>query len=210
MARSPANTFRPQWHEAWHKHRPKKKVGFLWSVYHAAVVINTWRGQISVAIPIRCLSFLEGLDETMLHRFHHCSKTRTAWIFSLTMLYMALDIAPINGIWQFLIWQQCVMGTKLPRKLLLGATLWSPFRGSTIWTCWLDRNTTCFKAESWPQQRVESLLWEAFLDHGHTAWPRTCKLIESHLWLRLRFLGRFDRTWVMNPLLCTRDNMKVV
>jgi hypothetical protein len=43
-----------------------------------------------------------------------------AWRFSLTVLYLALDIALVDGLWQSLTWQQCVMGTKLPRKLLSG------------------------------------------------------------------------------------------
>jgi hypothetical protein len=56
----------------------------------------------------------------MLYCFRHCSKTRMAWRFSLTVLYLALDIALVDGLWQSLTWQQCVMGTKLPRKLLSG------------------------------------------------------------------------------------------
>jgi hypothetical protein len=52
-------TYTPNWKEVWFKRRPKKEAGFLWSVYHHVVAVNSWRAQISPFIDRTCKCCLQ-------------------------------------------------------------------------------------------------------------------------------------------------------
>jgi len=93
-----------------------------------------WRKIANPNISTVCLSCQDGVDETVLHRFHQCFKTRHTWHFAFSVLYLALKISSDSGTWPDLTWQQCILGSKLPRRLRKGTTMWSLFRGSVIWT----------------------------------------------------------------------------
>jgi hypothetical protein len=43
-----------QWKKSVAKQRPKKEAGFLWSVYHQAVAVSSWKAQISLDINSAC------------------------------------------------------------------------------------------------------------------------------------------------------------
>jgi hypothetical protein len=98
-------TYRPRWCDIWNKHRPQKEAGFLWSVLHCAVAVNSWRAQMAPGIPISCICCPAELEETVIHRFYKCERTRRAWHFALTVLYTYLEIPPRNGGWPTLTWQ---------------------------------------------------------------------------------------------------------
>ena len=46
---NPLSTF-SKWNIIWHKAKAQKEVAFLWTIIHKVVVINKWRGKISVEI----------------------------------------------------------------------------------------------------------------------------------------------------------------
>jgi hypothetical protein len=87
-------TYQPRWCDIWNKRRPQKEAGFLWSVLHCAVAVNSWQAQMAPGFPISCIYCPAGLDETVIHRFYQCERTRRAWHFALTVLYTHLEIPP--------------------------------------------------------------------------------------------------------------------
>jgi hypothetical protein len=202
-------SYQPRWIDVWNKHRPQKDAGFLWSVFHCVVAVNAWRIVMALVIPIACLCCQAGLEETILHMFFHCARTRLAWQFALTVLYSYLTIPQPTKGWPQLTWQQCLLGSKLPRQLLRRRQLWSLFRGSVIWVSWVDRNALCFRNEVWPQYQVNRLLWKHFLDHGRMAWQHTCCTQKNHPLHAARLLRQFDRQWMYNRFFGTRDGLRM-
>jgi hypothetical protein len=61
---SPAN-FTPSWKDIWLSIRPQKEVGFLWSVVHCAIAVNTWCAQINNRIPTLCTCCTTQAAETV-------------------------------------------------------------------------------------------------------------------------------------------------
>ena len=131
-------TYVPNWRDVWNKSRPQKEAGFLWSVLHKSIAINYWCAQIIPRNPqipwpdARCICCIGGAIETILHRFHHCTKTQTAWNFGLTVLYLSQQIPLIQGHWDSLTWQQGLLESKHMHKLKRGMALWSLLRGSIV------------------------------------------------------------------------------
>ena len=198
-------TYVPRWCELWHKNRPQKEAGFLWSVYHCAVAVHCWRAQMAPGISTFCTSCTAGLEESILHRFFQCEKTRHAWNFALTVMYTALEVPLIAGKWPSLTWQQCVLGSKLPRRLKAGSTMWSLFRGSVIWVSWLDRNAICFSQDDWNLPKLEVVLWEYFIDHIRVAWLKTQGLMELYPLRAGLYLSKFDKVWLQSSFFATRN-----
>jgi hypothetical protein len=117
-------------------------------------------------------------------------------------LYTILNIPKVNNEWPGLTWQQCLLGSKLPRRLEKAATIWSLLRGSVIWYCWLDRNAICFVNENWLPMKMEHLIWEALLDHARTAWYRTNWMIEQQPRKATSSLATFGKVWMQSACNC--------
>jgi len=201
--------YQPKWSDVWHKSRPQKDARFLWLVYHCVVAIHSWRKVANPNISTICSSCQTGLEETILHCFHHCDKIRHAWNFGLFVLYAPLQILAVTGLWPSLTWQQCILGSKLPRRLKHGTPMWSLFRGSMIWTIWLDHNAIYFNNNPWPTQKLKQVLWEAFVDHAQVAWFKTKKLCELYSDKEGSFLKRFDNIWLLSDFLGVRSHLKM-
>jgi hypothetical protein len=126
-------TFFPYWSEVWTRRRPRKEIGFLWSIYHGAVATNVWRACINDNIVSSCNCCTEAPPETLLHRFHHCSKATHAWNYAKTVLYKYVNLPPSSlGTRLDLTWQQCLLGSSLLRRLKPGAKPWSLLQGSIM------------------------------------------------------------------------------
>jgi len=123
--------------------------------------------------------------------------------------YQALKIPLTAGTWPSLTWQQCLLGSILPRPLWHTTTMWSLFRGSVIWIAWLDKNAICFNNNTWPMQKLEQVIWEACVDHARIAWFKTTKLCKLYLDKEGVFLGKFEHTWLQSDFLGQRTQMKV-
>ena len=50
----------------------------------------------------------------------------------LTILYRSLDVQPVNGTWPAFLWQQCLVGSRIPRRLAKTKHLWSLLQGLAI------------------------------------------------------------------------------
>jgi hypothetical protein len=177
--------------------------------------VNYWWAQIIPRDPLvpridaRCICCLGRPPETILHRFHHCDKAHAAWDYGLTILYLSQRIPKVNGQWDNLTWQQCVLGSKLPHKLKKGTALWSILRGSIIWTTWLDRNAQCFQQDNWSGAKLQALLWDAFFTLARTAWTRTIQLCQAQPRLTGKYLANFDKVWMTSNSFGSRLNFQV-
>jgi hypothetical protein len=118
-------TFKPRWCEVWSSNHPQKEAGFFWSMHHCAIAVNCSRAQISDQISPLYPNCHVALQESILHRFHSCAKTQAAWEFALSMIYTILNIPKVNNTWPGLTWQQCLLGSKLLRRLEKATTIWS-------------------------------------------------------------------------------------
>lgn len=110
-------TYKPKWLEVWSKNRLQKDAASIWSLYHHAIAVNKWRAQMSPNIPDACTSCDRGECESILHRFFDCPKTQAAWHYGHAILQQLLDTPKVNDSWLPLTWHQCLLGSKLPRKL---------------------------------------------------------------------------------------------
>jgi hypothetical protein len=139
-----------------------------------------------------CVCCLGNEQETILHRFIYCNLTRLAWEYGLTILYRTLGIPAFHGFWPMLSWQQCMLASKLPHRLKHGKTIWSLLRGSILWITWLDRNAMSFNNEDWSVQKTQTLIWEATMELGHTAWLHTTTRCQQHPRLVVKYITEFD------------------
>jgi len=60
-----------------------------------------------------------------------------------------------------------------------------------IWIAQLDHNAIYFN-NPWPIQKLEQVLWEAFVDHARVAWFKTKKLCGLYPNKEGSFLKHFD------------------
>lgn len=121
-----------------------------------------------------------------------------------------MNVQQKEGQWDPLVWQQCLLGSPLPRKLRKGKKLWTVLRGSVIWIMWIDRNADCFADGKWTSHMRELRIWEAMVDIIRTAWARTRQLISKYLVHRDTFLARFDKQWLPQQCLVERVELKLV
>ncbi len=111
----PAN-FRLLWKTVWPAKRVRKEAGLLWLIWHRAVAINHWRGQIYDAIDIRCPICPRRSDETVLHQFGKCLSAQYAWQWRIHILNALVVGAEAKGPWRPLNWKQGIFSTSIPRK----------------------------------------------------------------------------------------------
>ena len=126
--------------------------------------MNVWRNQIAPQAITTCTSYNLGKPETILHQMALYPRSQIWWTYSLSILYAYSNIFLVVDRWLGLVWQQCIFGSKLPRRLKHVQFLWSLLCGSTLWLILIDQNTTVFKNEHWPQQKLKSFLWDAAVD----------------------------------------------
>jgi hypothetical protein len=191
-------SYKPNWKEVWVIRRPQKEAAFLWSVYHRAIAVNQWRTQMFNGIPATCVYCPLQMSETVQHRVFECVRTNVIWNYAQLVIFTSQGTPSVNGFWLAFILQQCVFGSKLPRRVKTATAIWSLIRGTAIWITWLDRNAICFSNDFWPQAKIEKVLWEGILDHGHPAWYRTKLLMDQYPARSWKFLATFDQDWCGN------------
>lgn len=201
-------SYKPDWRDVWHNAKPQKKTGFMWSVYHHAIAVNVWRHQMCPQTDQNCPSCLLRVPETVKHRFVDCPKAAHAWSYAQSVFNMVMEVPKKNGKGDPLVWQQCLLGSPLPRKLRKGKTLWMVLRGSVIWLIWLDRNADCFSDTKWTPQLREQRIWEATSDVIRTAWARTVHLIRAYPEHQGIFIEKFDKHWMVTASRKSLPNVK--
>ena len=103
----------------------------MWSVYHSAVITNVWKACISANIDTSCDCYKEVPPESLIHRFHHCSKAAHTWRYAKTLLYPYVNLLPFllgsshgnSASWDLLF--RIVLKTR--------SKLWSLLKGSIMW-----------------------------------------------------------------------------
>lgn len=133
----------------WHASKLQKEAGFLWSVYHHAIAVNTWRHQMCPQTDKNCPSFLAHFPETIKHRFVDCEKATHAWKYAQTNFNVVMEVPQRDGKWDPFVWQQCLLGSPLPPKVKKDRMIWKVLRGFVIWLIWLDSDADCFSDEKW-------------------------------------------------------------
>jgi hypothetical protein len=150
--------YQPPWSHIWDKRRPAKDAAFMWSLMHGAVAVNARRSEIFPNTPSTCDCCLVGTPETLIHCFHDCTLASHAWLYAQSITCEYLQLPQTNGAWPNFTWQECILGTKLPRRFANATLLWSLLRGSVLWLIWLARNSTVFQALPWPPEKIDALI----------------------------------------------------
>jgi hypothetical protein len=192
--------FNPSWKEIWLSVRLQKEAGFIWSVVHCAIAVNSWKAQINNRIPSLCICYPNQASETVLHRMFMCPRAQYIWKYAFIIMYRSQDIPQVQGRWVALTWQQCIMGSRLPQKFRFARILWLLLRGSAIWIIWIDRNSICFQQDFQSTQKLEIMLWDSVIDHGRTTWLRMKTLIKQYPADEDKFIGRLSEVWCQSEL----------
>jgi hypothetical protein len=111
------NSYKPNWKEVWLSRRPQKEAGFLWSVYHRAIAVNQWRSQMFRRISPLCVCCPQQSIEFVKHCMYECPRATTVWCYAQTILFTAQGTNLENGSWPSFTFQQCVFGSRLPRRI---------------------------------------------------------------------------------------------
>ncbi|KAG0555167.1 hypothetical protein KC19_12G149200 [Ceratodon purpureus] len=191
-------TFKAEWQDVWRPVRPQKDAAFLWSIYHKAVAVNSWRHQIDPGIDPIC-SLCQREEETLLHRFHSCQATLALWnqAQSAIHLFAAEPLGPHPRFPWFL----CIFGKGLPRRYRPFTHLWSLLRGTVMWTAWLRRNALVFQDAWWSTDHSNQRLWECLIDYGRRALLKAHHTGGSQPQQRARLLQKFEEQWAFSPAL---------
>ncbi len=64
----------------------QKESGSIWSSYHKAIVISTWRDKANQLIDIACHCYDLCVEKTFPHIFFECNQARHAWFRALTIM----------------------------------------------------------------------------------------------------------------------------
>lgn len=87
--------------------------------------------------------------------------------------------------------------------------LWSLLRRSTIWVIWIRRNAHIFTTTRWSTVKLESTLWDVFLDLARTAWQKVQEKRITRPASYRRALAQFDQTWCSSATFLTRQDDNV-
>jgi hypothetical protein len=89
---------------------------FIWSLYHKAIVVNTWKAKANQLIDATYHCFDLRLKK-FIHKLFECSQTRHAWSLALTIMNMLRckpsSFSPLMGLFI----NQCLCGDDLPKDL---------------------------------------------------------------------------------------------
>jgi hypothetical protein len=131
------------------------------------------------------------MPETIIYRYHDSPKTHYCWHYAVTILCQNIQLNTTSGAYPVHTWQQCLLGTPLPRRLTPGAKLWNFLCGTAVWLTWLDHNALCFTANNLSDPKIEQLLWEGVLNHTRMAWEHARTFILIHPDSAENFIQRF-------------------
>ena len=125
-----------------------KECGFVWSVIHAIVAVNSWCRKIFDAILGDCKVCTSNQEETLIHRFHGCFKVFVLWKFAQSILHHLLEEGV--GLHLQFSWKMCIFGKLWPWKYKPKEHIWSLLQGVILWQSWLACNAKVFSNNKWP------------------------------------------------------------
>lgn len=104
--------------DIWINCKARKESSFLWSLWHQALVVNSWRMKIiDQSFQVDCPSYDPTTLQTTTHQFWNCLEARTAREFASTILHRLRTLPHINGVYKALSMEQCLFNRRLPRNL---------------------------------------------------------------------------------------------
>jgi hypothetical protein len=199
--------FRFRWTNIWDHERQRKEAHLIWQIWHKAVAVNMWGGEIFDHIDKTCAVCQRGLEETVLHRFWDCELSQAVWTYVTRLLnYLAQpNRAPS---WTTPNWKQAIFAKKPPRMFRTVSRYWTLLRGIALWTIWISRNDASFNSIRWNQEKTKHVIWQSFSDYGRSAWNRTrLKVIRDPASSGVA-LARFDEQW-LRPAICSQEGLSV-
>jgi hypothetical protein len=70
--------------------------------------------------------------------------------------------------------KHALFGQRLLRQFIEAGKLWQLLPGTTLWALWIARNNYIFNQNRWSRAKLESLIWNRFIEYGKAAWVRVC------------------------------------
>lgn len=114
--------FRFQWRNNWMAERVSKEAHLIWQLWHKAVAVNLWRGQMSTDIDTTCPTCDEHCKESVIHRFGSCDLAQSIWKFSAKIINkLGTHQSPLvlgrgELPWNLPQMRQAIFADRLPRK----------------------------------------------------------------------------------------------
>jgi hypothetical protein len=71
-----SSSYNVKWHDVWKKNQTKKDVGFMWTLYHMVIAINSWRPQMCEDMKIKCPMCDLVTPKPLAHRFYDYPRAR--------------------------------------------------------------------------------------------------------------------------------------
>jgi len=104
--------FVPNWKDVWHKSRSQKETAFLWSIWHKAVAVHSWRAKVTSGIDTRCNCCNLGVEETLAHCFYECPQAQVVWNYAQAiLLWLTGDLIWTHTNFDI---SQCIFGPPSP------------------------------------------------------------------------------------------------
>jgi hypothetical protein len=164
------------------------------------MAVNSWRGKTSVNI--------DSVEESIIHRFWTCSQAQKVWTYTSGLLHKLAALDQETQ-WPLMEWHQVLFASKPPRRFKLVLRFWLLLRGLSLWIIWTSWNHRVFNNETWPDAKVEALLWTGLCDYGRVAWMKYKQIIMWHPERTPKLLEQFDNLWSQSGLICKREELKV-
>lgn len=96
----------------WDKTHSRKEGAFIWSIWHKAIAVNSWRDRFIKDIDGNCLMCMLDIVETIVHRFWGHKIVRRAWDYSIGIINIMKAKPWQKGPWRPLDWQHGIFGEK--------------------------------------------------------------------------------------------------
>ena len=202
--------FSRDWRGVWHKRRACKEAAFMWSIWHNAVAVQSWRARVTPGIDVTCPCCNHGVEESPAHRFYFYPQAQEIWAYAQSILIHLLNDVSKSASHTRFDFQQCVFGTQIPNHYHAVCTIWSSLRGSVLWIMWISRNSKVFSQFNWALEFSYQTIWDSLLDSGRAAQLRT------QMGARLNpdrtdvIWKKFDNAWLTSPTLASRVDNRII
>ncbi len=145
------------------KEKSQKKIYFIRSTWHQAIVVNTWRTKINPNTKINCPSCSFGMVKSIVHTCWLYLTAKKAQKQPFFLIYQFTNLSShIPNIWKALNLEQCLFNKWLLIKLQKYNSLWTLLRSMTLWSNWIGKNDIVFNGNRWHVFKLKKVMWEGF------------------------------------------------
>ncbi len=89
------------------------------------------------------------------------------------------------------------------------SSLWTLFKGVTMWAIWIKRIDLVFNNNRWDDAKLRNVMWELLIDHRKLEWQHVLQQIQKNPDNENTILQAFDRVWGPHHFICSRYGRKV-